>query len=348
MLFADGKFVTGNGALAGTRHSLAQVLSAPPAWALSEIEKAAASTANGILALNTALMTDGAVIDIPAGTTRAEPIHVIFHAERAEGEEPGLVRTVATRNIIRVGKGAKVTLVEAYAGERISPRHRNAVTHLLIEDGAEVRHLYQAETNDGSVHLAHLTISMGANATYKPFVLTSGNGLTRNDLSMVFAGQHSTFDLGGLALGTNASHADTTLVVDHAVPHCTSRELYHSVLGGEAKSVFQGKVIVRPNAQKTDGKQMARALMLSPNAEFDSKPELEIYADDVICGHGSTSVEIDADMLFYCRSRGIPLAEARALLVESFAGEAAAKIDDEALRELVLLKVRDWLTRSGL
>jgi Fe-S cluster assembly protein SufD len=280
-------------------------------------------------------MTDGAVLDIPAGTTRAEPIHVIFHAGRAEGEEPGVVRTVATRNVIRVGKGAKVTLVEAYAGERISPRHRNAVTHLLIEDGAEVRHLYQAETNDGSVHLAHLTISMGANATYKPFVLTSGNGLTRNDLSMVFAGQHSTFDLGGLALGTNASHADTTLVVDHAVPHCTSRELYHSVLGGEAKSVFQGKVIVRRDAQKTDGKQMARAL-------------IEIYADDVICGHGSTSVEIDADMLFYCRSRGIPLAEARALLVESFAGEAAAKIDDEALRERVLSKAREWLTRSGL
>ena len=217
----------------------------------------------------------------------------------------------------RVGKGAKVTLVEAYAGASTSPRHRNAVTRLLIEDGAEVRHLYQAETNDGSVHLAHLMISMGAHATYKPFVLTSGNGLTRNDLSVMFTGQHSTFDLGGLALGTNASHADMTLVVDHAVPHCTSRELYHSVLGGEAKSVFQGKVIVRRDAQKTDGKQMARALMLSPNAEFDSKPELEIYADDVICGHGSTSVEIDADMLFYCRSRGIPLAEARPALCVS-------------------------------
>jgi Fe-S cluster assembly protein SufD len=167
-------------------------------------------------------------------------------------------------------------------------------------------------------------------------------------MSLLFKGQHSTFDLSGLALGTNTSHADTTLFVDHAVPHCTSRELYHSVLGGEAKSVFQGKVIVRPDAQKTDGKQMARALMLSPVAEFDSKPELEIYADDVICGHGSTSVEIDADLLFYCRSRGIPLAEARALLVESFAGEAASKIEDEALRELVLSKAREWLTRSGV
>src|SRR5262249_36555849 len=126
---------------------------------------------------------------------------------------------------------------------------------------------------------------------------------------------------------------DTTLVVDHAVPGCESRELFKGVLAGKARGVFQGKVIVRPDAQKTDGKQMAQVLMLSEDAEFDSKPELEIHADDVVCGHGSTAAEIDPDMLFYLRSRGIPLEDARTLLIESFIGEALDKIEDERLRE---------------
>ena len=127
-------------------------------------------------------------------------------------------------------------------------------------------------------------------------------------------------------------HVDTTLVVDHAVPHCESRELFKGVLDDRGRGVFQGKIIVRPDAQKTDGKQMAQALMLSPDAEFDSKPELEIYADDVVCGHGTTSAELDGDLLFYCMSRGIPENEARALLIESFVGEALDKVEHDGLR----------------
>jgi Fe-S cluster assembly protein SufD len=138
--------------------------------------------------------------------------------------------------------------------------------------------------------------------------------------------------VSGAFLGRGSEHIDTTLVVDHAVPHCTSRELFKGVLADRAHGIFQGKVIVRPNAQKSDGKQMAQALMLSPDAEFDSKPELEIHADDVVCGHGATAAEIDEDMLFYLRARGIPVAEARALLIESFIGEAIDKVADENLR----------------
>jgi Fe-S cluster assembly protein SufD len=136
-------------------------------------------------------------------------------------------------------------------------------------------------------------------------------------------------------------------VVAPAVPRCTSRELFQGVRDDRARGVFQGKVIVQPDAQKTDGKQMAQALMLSPDAEFDSKPELEIYADDVICGHGSTAAEIDHDLLFYCRSRGIPLEEARALLIEAFIGEALEKIEDEPLREALAAIAHDWLRGSG-
>jgi Fe-S cluster assembly protein SufD len=150
-------------------------------------------------------------------------------------------------------------------------------------------------------------------------------------------------DLGAVALGDHDGHADLTMVIDHAVPNCVSRELYKAVLNGNAKGVFQGKVIVRPDAQKTDGKQMARGLLLSPTAEFFSKPELEIYADDVVCGHGTTSMELDPDMMFYCRSRGIPEQDARTLLVESFIGEAIDKVEHEALRGALTTKARAWL-----
>ena len=127
------------------------------------------------------------------------------------------------------------------------------------------------------------------------------------------------------------------------MPQCTSRELFKGVLDGHARGVFQGKVIVRPDAQKTDGKQMAQVLMLSPDTEFDSKPELEIYADDVVCGHGSTSADLDEDLLFYCQSRGIPEAQARALLIESFIGEALEKVEREDVRDALTELARSWL-----
>ncbi len=138
-------------------------------------------------------------------------------------------------------------------------------------------------------------------------------------------------------------HCDTTLLVEHAVPRCTSRELFKAVLDGEARGVFQGKIIVAPDAQKTDGKQMAQALLLSETAEFDSKPELEIFADDVVCGHGSTSGQIDEELLFYLEARGIPEDEARALLIQAFVGEALERIEHEDLREALSAASAEWL-----
>ena len=176
-------------------------------------------------------------------------------------------------------------------------------------------------------------VTLGAEAIYWSFQLTAGTQLTRNTTFVDFRGEDAKLDVSGLFLGRGSEHIDTTLVVDHAVPACESRELFKGVLADRARGVFQGKVIVRPGAQKSDGKQMAQALMLSPDAEFDSKPELEIYADDVVCGHGSTAAELDEDMMFYMRARGIPPEEARELLIEGFIGEALDKIEDEAVRE---------------
>jgi Fe-S cluster assembly protein SufD len=194
-----------------------------------------------------------------------------------------------------------------------------------------------------ATHLANWLVDIGAGADYRGFQLTSGTGLARNQLAVTFKGEGANLDLSGAFLARGSEHVDTALLVDHAVPACTSRELFKGVLEDEAQGVFQGKVIVRPGAQKSDGKQMAQVLLLSPNAEFDSKPELEIYADDVVCGHGSTSADLDEDLLFYCRSRGIPEAEARALLIESFVGEALAKVEREDVRDALTLLARDWL-----
>ena len=150
-------------------------------------------------------------------------------------------------------------------------------------------------------------------------------------------------DISGAFLMRGRQHCDTTLLVEHRVPRCTSRELFKVVLADEARGVFQGKIVVAPGAQKTDGKQMSQALLLSEAAEFDSKPELEIFADDVVCGHGATSGQIDEDLLFYLKARGIPDVEARALLIQAFVGEALERVEDEALRDALARASAAWL-----
>lgn len=319
---------------------LARLIDHPPAWLEAEVSEVGGHVTDGVLALNTALFTDGAVIDIADGREIETPIALVF------GDAGGAAQTVVTRNVVRVGKGAKVVLVESHLAPS-APRQINTLTQIVVGDGAEVVHVKLISSREGSIHLGRTIARLGANASYRPFQMVIGSGIVRNDLSVTFRGQHSTFDLGGAKLVSETGHADTTLVVDHAVPHCTSRELIKCVLAERGRGVFQGKVIVRPDAQKTDGKQMAQALMLSPDAEFDSKPELEIYADDVICGHGSTSAEIDPELIFYLRSRGIPLAEAQAMLVESFIGEAIDKAEPEEVQEALRALARGWLTREA-
>jgi Fe-S cluster assembly protein SufD len=342
--FADGRG-TAHGGAAGASPFLAPIVGNPPAWLKAELERETAVRGDAVTALNTAFFTDGAVLDIPDGAEIDMPLHLQFAGgtESAGGESRA---SVFVRNVIRVGKGAKVTLVESHLGSASAARQVNAVTQLIVGEGAEVTHLEFVATAEGSLHLGKHFVTLGAGAVYKPFMLTIGAGLVRNELLLAFAGEGSELDLGGAFLADHNGHADTTLVIDHAVPRCKSREFLKGVLDGAARGIFQGKVIVRPGAQKTDGKQMARALMLSPNAEFDSKPELEIFADDVVCGHGSTSAELDEDLVFYCRSRGIPLEEAKALLIESFIGEVIDKIEHEALRDAFMGLARRWLREN--
>lgn len=298
---------------------------------------------DALLQLNTAYMTDGAVVRVSDGASVAKPLLLVFLRAGREG------RFVATRNVVSIGKKASATLVELHVGlpGATAEGQHNTATEIVVGEGASVSHVKVAADFGKAVHLANWLVRLGADAVYRGFQLTQGLGLARNQIFATYGGEGGKLDLSGLFLGRGGEHIDTTLVVDHAVPRCESRELYKGVLDGEAKGIFQGKVIVRRDAQKSDGKQMAQALMLSPAAEFDSKPELEIYADDVVCGHGSTAGELDEDLLFYLRSRGIPLAEARAMLIESFAGEALDKIEHEGLREVAASMARAWLMQPG-
>lgn len=281
-----------------------------------------------VIALNTAFMTDGAVVRLAAGVRLDRPLLLVFARAAREG------RLVTTRNVIELGEGARATVVEAHVALGGSaPGQANTLSDVVLGDGAHLDHIKCTLAGETTSHLATWLATLGREAAYHAFQLTASTGLARNNVFAAFGGEGAKLDISGSFLGRGTEHIDSTLVVDHAVPHCESRELFKGVLADKAHGVFQGKVIVRPDAQKSDGKQMAQVLMLSEEAEFDSKPELEIHADDVVCGHGSTAAEIDEDQLFYMRARGIPLAEARALLIESFIVEAIDKVEEERLRE---------------
>jgi Fe-S cluster assembly protein SufD len=297
---------------------------------------------DAISALNTAFMTDGAVLRIAEGAALDKPLLLVF--ARAGKDR----RAVTTRNVVRVGAGAAATIVEAHVAlaGAAAEAQANAATEIRVGDGAAVTHVKWTAEGGKATHLATWAASLGGAASYRPFLLTNGVGLARNQLFITFKGEGTKLDLSGVFLARGTEHIDTTLVVDHAVPRCESRELFKGVLDGRARGVCQGKIIVRPHAQKSDGKQMAQALMLSEDAEFDSKPELEILADDVACGHGSTSAQIDPNLIFYCRSRGIPEVEARALLIEAFVGEAIDKVENSVLRSALMEIARGWLQQE--
>ncbi len=315
------------------------------ASASEDVSAALATTPEGgdaVEALNTAFMTDGAVVTVAEGVTVAKPLMIVFVRAGAHAH------SVTVRNSLMVGKNASADVIEAHVvlPGASADAQLNTLTEVTVAKGAMLIHAKVAVDDGKALHLSNCDVTLDADATYRSFQFSTGLGLARNGLNVIFEGEGSKIDLSGAYLARHSEHIDTTLVVDHAVPRCESRELFKGVLDGHGRGVFQGKIIVRPDAQKTDGKQMSQALMLSEDAEFDSKPELEIYADDVVCGHGTTVAELDADLLFYCRSRGIPEKEARALMIESFIGEAIEKVDNEQLRDALAAYAMQWLGRS--
>jgi Fe-S cluster assembly protein SufD len=317
--------------------SITEALHKPPRWLKDALGKINPQDRDPVVALNLALMGGGVGLRLAKGVSLDQPVHVM-HLDG--GEEPA---SVVTRNVVLLEEGASLDLIESYASLGATELQRNAVTEVEVGNKARLNHIKIQRESEASFHLVSWLVKLDTDANYKAFQFSTGAVLSRSQIFAAFAGEGSALDVSGALLMRAHQHCDTTLLVEHRVPRCVSRELFKAVLDNEARGVFQGKIIVSPGAQKTDGKQMAQALLLSETAEFDSKPELEIFADDVVCGHGSTSGQIDEDLLFYLESRGLPEAQARALLIQAFVGEAVDRIEHEGLREALSKASADWL-----
>jgi Fe-S cluster assembly protein SufD len=298
--------------------------------------------ANPMVALNSAMMTDGVVIQIANGIVLKQPLQIIHVAT-------GTIPTAMfTRSLLRLGKDAGVTLVESYIaadGAKTYQAHDSLV--VAIGDNSRLDHVRLVEDSREAVNISSAVITLGAHAHFNTFGMTSGAAVSRYQATIAFAGEGSRVETNGVNLLNGRQHADTTLLMDHAVPHCASREVFRAVADDRGHSVFQGRIIVRPDAQKTDAKMMTRALLLSDEAEADNKPELEIFADDVTCGHGATTGALDESLLFYLRARGLSEKEAHALLIQAFVGEAIESIVNDDLRELAIAAAQRWLEARG-
>jgi len=343
--FVDGAFVAELSDLVALEPGLSIV---PMAKALAEGDPLVASRLGAVVptddvavALNTAFMGDGALVRISRNTKLERPIHLVFvfGSDRASA--------AFTRSLIVVEEGAQATLIESHEGPDGIDYQVNTALELLVGDHAQVDHVKIGTEGTLAIHVSTLMAALGAHARLRDLVFTTGGSVVRNQLFVRFAGEGAILALNGANLIKGRQHVDNTLVVDHAVPGGFSRELNKSVLDGESRSVFQGKIIVRPGAQKTDGKMMTQALLLSEDAEADNKPELEIFADDVQCGHGATAGALDQNLLFYLKTRGIPQAEAEALLIQAFVGEAIETLAHEGVKDALMGAAAEWLRSRG-
>ena len=325
LVFVHGRF---RADLSDTTPGIA-VRTGSPAWG-----KLARPALEKLVALNTMLAEDGADIDVPDGVDAG----TLVLASLATGG------AFHPRHAIRLGNGAQLTLVEVNIGT--GAYLNNPVFSVSVADDATLIHLrIQAEAAD-AFHLSTLYADIAARGTYDSFLLSLGARLARMEVHARLAGEKSAAHLNAAQLLGGNQHGDFTTVVTHDAPNTTSRQTVKNVLTGRSRGVFQGKIEVARFAQKTDGYQMNQALLLSAEAEIDSKPQLEIYADDVKCSHGATVGELDPDQLFYLRSRGVPEAEARTILVRAFLDEALDPIAHDAAREAMEGMITTWWDRQ--
>lgn len=288
-------------------------------------------------ALNTAFMRDGAVVRVADRARIERPIHLVFAFASPEAA------AVFTRSLVVVGAGARLTLLETFEGPAGIDYQVNDALELVVGDEAVVDRVKVGAEGDRALHLSTVMAQLGSGAAFRDLAFTTGGAVSRNQLFVRFAGERASLTANSASLLKGHQHLDTTVVIDHAMPGGVSRELNKSVLDDESRGVFQGKIIVRPGSQKTDGKMMSQALLLSDGAEADNKPELAIFADDVVCGHGATAGALDRDLLFYVKSRGVPEKEAEALLIAAFAGAAFDLVERDGIKAALEAATDTWL-----
>jgi Fe-S cluster assembly protein SufD len=282
------------------------------------------------VALNTAFLEQGAFLRIPPGLVLEQPIHLLFVST---GDE--VPRVSHPRSLILADRESQVALIESYVGLGEAAYFTNAVTEIAVGESAVVEHYKLQQESRRAFHMATMQVHLERSSVFSNQNVSLGGALVRNDLTAVLDGEGAECTLNGLYLGTGRQHVDNHTTLDHARPHCSSHEIYRGILDGKASGVFNGGIIVRQDAQKTNAKQSNRNLLLSQDAVINTKPQLEIWADDVRCTHGATVGQIDQEALFYLRTRGMDLQAARDMLTYAFASEPLGQMKVQAVRRWV-------------
>jgi Fe-S cluster assembly protein SufD len=304
-----------------------------PAKVANSLNRGVDLSGDIVTSLNTAFMTGGLLIEVAAGVEVEAPLSLAFQTTAATASY--------ARVVVSVAEGAALTLIETHRGA--SGGQSNTVAEFILAKGATVHHTRVNAADVTSQTLSTVAASIAAQASFNTLSLTSGAALSRHQVFTRVHGDHARVGVNGVTLLRGMQHADTTLVTEHDALHGVGRKLFKTIVDDSARGVFQGKIIVKPHAQKTDGKMASNALLLGEFAQMHAKPELEIFADDVVCGHGATVGALDDDLLFYLMSRGLPRTEAEALMIMAFAGEALEAVEHEGLREALGGMVEDWL-----
>ena len=301
----------------------------------SHLGNLATTDTNAFTALNTAFIEDGIFLHIPDECVIETPIHIAYVSESPNG-----ATIIHPRTLILLGKNSKATIIETFSSQSESSYVMNAVSEIILDEGATLEH-YKIEQESGKAfHIASTSVSEQKHSVYGCTSVMTGGMLTRNEHTIVFNGEEAQCRLDGLYIARGTQHIDNHTTIDHRVAHCASWEYYKGILDDNARAVFNGKVFVREDAQKTDAQQTNKNLILSDNALVDTKPQLEIYADDVKCTHGATVGQLDENMIYYLRSRGISPAAARQMLTAGFAGEI--------LETIALTPVREYLQNMAM
>ena len=280
-------------------------------------------------ALNTALATDGAYVYIPDGVVLEQPIHLLFVTTASPTSGPILANA---RALIVGGERSQARIVETYVGPRGASYFTNAVTEVVAGENSVLDHYKVQQESFDAFHVASMHVHAARSANFSSHSFSLGGRLVRNDASALLDGEGAECTLNGLYVADGDRLVDNHTTIDHAKAHCPSHEIYKGILGGRARAVFNGKIIVRQDAQKTDAKQTNRALLLSDEAMINTKPQLEIFADDVKCTHGAAIGQLDEEAMFYLRARGLTYFEARDMLIHAFAGDILDRVKIEPLR----------------
>lgn len=333
LVFVDGRFRAElsatesllTGVVAG---SLADAIANSPAMLEAHLGRYLNIQRDAFCSLNTALFEDGAYVRIARGTVLEAPVHLLFMSTAA-----GIPGMAHPRNLLVAESDTQINLVEEHVSLGSGVFFSNVVTELLAAENAVVSHHMIERESRNTLHVSTLRVQQDRNANVSSHSVLIGGALVRNNIHPVLAGEGGECLINGLFLGDDRQHMDNYMLVEHASPHCNSRQFYNGILDGHAHGVFHGRIIVHQDAQKTNAKQTNRNLLLSDSAQIDTKPQLEIYADDVKCTHGATIGQIDEGALFYLRSRGIDEQAARGLLLFAFAGECLGRIKSGPIRK---------------